>query len=274
MKYCGAINNGFGWQFTGSSHAEELHKLIFGRIGIRRVKENVLPELPPKQRIIVPFEITNEKEYKKAESNVINWIAENRGAESAEKAKEVEALAQLNVLKELAVKGKMEQVKEWITDFLDSGQKLVLFAVHHSVIDKLMNEFQSIAVKLDGRDNATSRNRSVQSFQNNKTIRLFIGNIKAAGVGLTLTAASNVAFVELGWSPGEHSQAEDRCHRIGQKADSITAYYLIADKTVEVEIASLLDRKQKILSKTLEGKEVDKESLLSTLIKQMRRNKN
>jgi len=142
----------------------------------------------------------------------------------------------------------------------------VVFATHKKIIDALMKEFKGISVKIDGSVSSADREYAVQAFQNDKSIRLFVGNIQAAGVGITLTAASAVAFIELPWTPGDLVQAEDRCHRIGQN-NNVNIYYLLANGTIEEKIAALLDEKKKVLSQVLDGKEVEESSLLSELIK-------
>mgnify|MGYP001353069596 FL=1 len=182
------------------------------------------------------------------------------------KISSAEAIAKVEVLKQVAVKGKLNQVKEWIRDFLATDGKLVVFAIHRFVIDELMKEFKDIAVKVDGSVTGANRDKAVQAFQNDDNIRLFIGNINAAGVGLTLTAASSVAFIELPWSPALLDQAEDRCHRIGQK-DTVNIYYLLGVDTIEERIVKMLDSKRKILDTVLDGKTTSPESLLSELIK-------
>ena len=264
-KYCGAKHNGFGWDFTGATNTEELHQKLSTTIMLRRLKKDVLKELPDKIYSHVPMELSNEKDYYRAERDFIDFIREQKGAAAAEKASAAQALAEIEGLKQLAVQGKLKQSVEWIRDFLDGNGKLVVMAVHKFVIDALMTEFGDIAVKVDGSVTGENRQIAVDRFQRDDKIRLFIGNIKAAGVGLTLTAASNVAFLELPWTPGDVSQAEDRCHRIGQK-DSVTVHYLLAADTIEEKIARLIDNKRKVLDKVLDGKETDETSLLSELM--------
>jgi SWI/SNF-related matrix-associated actin-dependent regulator 1 of chromatin subfamily A len=128
-----------------------------------------------------------------------------------------------------------------------------------------MTEFGSIAVKIDGSVSMTQRQQAVDEFQTNENIRLFVGNIKAAGVGITLTASSNVVFLELPWTPGELSQAEDRCHRIGQEY-TVNAHYLLATETIEDRIIHILDAKRKVLDAVLDGKITEQDSLLTELI--------
>ncbi len=264
-KYCGAKHNGFGWDFNGSSNTEELHEILTRSIMIRRKKKDVLKDLPDKVRSFIPFEINNGKEYKQAENNFITYIKETKGKQAAEKAKGAKILVQIEALKQLAVAGKMDSAIEWIYDFLETGEKLVIFAIHKFVITRLMSEFKNIAVKIDGSVNLIDRDRAVQAFQSDSKAQLLVGNIKAAGLGITLTAASNVAVIELPWTPGELDQAEDRAHRIGQK-NSVNIHYLLAAGTIESDIAYMLDRKRKVLDAVLDGKVTEDESLFSEIM--------
>ena len=264
-KYCGAKHNGFGWDFNGATNTKELHERLINSIMIRRKKKDVLKELPDKTRSFIPIELNNDKEYKNAEKDFIQWIRENKGKIAANKASNAMALTEIETLKQLAVKGKMKQVINWINDFLESGEKLVIFAVHHFVIDMLMKEFKEIAVKVDGSVTGINRQKAVDKFQTNRNTKLFIGNIKAAGVGITLTATSKVVILELPWTPGELEQAIDRVHRIGQE-NKVIAYFLLALDTIEEKIAALLDKKRKILDSVLDGVDSEQESLLTELI--------
>ncbi len=267
MKYCGAKNNGFGWDFSGATNTKELHEKLSNTIMIRRKKVDVLPDLPNKMRSYIPMELDNKEEYQFAEDNFIAFVRGRKGEEAAERASNAQALVEIGALKQLAVQGKMKQAIGWIQNFLDVGGKLVVFTVHKFVIDQLMDKFGDIAVKIDGSVTGINRSRSVSDFQTNSAIRLFVGNVKAAGVGITLTASSNVAFLELPWTPGEVVQAEDRVHRIGQ-SNNVCIHYLLAAGTIEEKIASLIDRKRKILDAVLDGKDTEDQSLLSELMKE------
>jgi SWI/SNF-related matrix-associated actin-dependent regulator 1 of chromatin subfamily A len=274
-KYCGAKHNGFGWDFTGATNKEELHKILAGTIMIRRKKADVLPDLPDKLYSYIPMEISNRNEYEAAETNFINYLRQIKGDGAAKKASQAEHLVKIEALKQLTVKGKMEQAINWIQNFITTGNgdsKLVVFTVHKVVIDALMDEFKSIAVKVDGSCSAEQRHAAVEKFQNDPDTKLFVGNIQAAGTGLTLTAASSVAFLELPWTPGELVQAEDRCHRIGQK-DTVNVYYLLAEGTIEEKIAELLDEKRQVLEAVLDGNEVEETQMLTKLIETYQKEK-
>jgi len=266
-RYCGANYNGFGWDFSGATNTEELNQTLKSTIMIRRLKQDVLKELPDKIKSFTPIELDNRKDYQSAEDDFIGYIQRTRGLAASERISNTQALSSIEGLKQLAVKGKLKEATDWIDNFLEADGKLVVFITHHFVSDHLMERFKKIAVKVDGGVSLPERQRVVEKFQKDPSIKLFVGNIKAAGVGLTLTAASNVAFLELPWTPGELIQAEDRCHRIGQK-DVVNVYYLLAKNTIEEKIAKIIDRKRKILDSVLDGKQTDQDSLLSELLKE------
>lgn len=267
MKYCGAKHNGFGWDFSGASNLEELHEEL-KPVMVRRLKRDVLTELPVKIRSIVPVEITNRKLYDHASSEFLAWVQEHAGTEQAARAARAEVLTRFSYLKQLAAQGKMKSAIAWIQDYLESGKKLVVFATHKSVLDKLQDVFGSRSVRVDGSVTGRAREEAVTRFQTDKSVDLFLGNIQAAGVGITLTAADTTVHLEFAWTPGEHRQAEDRVYRIGQVSDSVSAVYLVGENTVDEQIAELLDKKQQTLDLVLDGKtpdEVDEPLLLDLL---------
>jgi len=264
-KFCAAYHDGFGWNFKGASNTQELSEKLNSTVMLRRRKEDVLKDLPPKSYAYTPFDISNRKQYDRASRDFVQWLAEQGHRDKAERASNAETLARIEGLKQLAVKGKLEQAKEWVENFLDSNGKLVLFATHKEVIDALMQTFGDRAVKVDGSISGPDREAAKDRFQNDDSFRLFVGNIQAAGTGLTLTAACDVAFLELPWSPSDLDQAADRCHRIGQE-DSVTVWYLLASGTIEEEIAELIDYKRQVVDAVIDGQETDQSSMLTELI--------
>lgn len=268
QRYCGATHNGFGWDFNGATNTQELHHKLTSTIMIRRLKRDVLKDLPDKQRATVPIEISKSSEYFRAEADFTGWL-NGIDPDKAEAAEQAEALVKINYLKQLAATAKMDSCIEWIKDFLDSGEKLVVFLDHKAVMDKLMGVFAGQVVKIDGSVSHTNRQAAVDAFQNDENIRLFLGS-KAAKEGITLTAASNTATIELWWEPGAHDQAEDRVHRIGQTADSVTAWYLIAADTIEEDIAELIDSKRAVLAQVLDGEDAKADSMLTELLRRFK----
>lgn len=269
QEYCGAVHNGYGWDFGGASNTKGLHDLLTSTIMIRRTKAEVLKDLPAKVRSVIPIPMTDRRSYNAEEEALGKDLARDEYSESKGGA---EALVRIEKLKQEAVRQKLPSAVQWIRDHLENEGKLVVFATHQFVVDELMQELGEYnPVAIDGRTPQKRRQGIVDRFQTDDDCRVFVGNIKAAGVGITLTAASATCFVELGWTPGEMEQAEDRIHRIGQEADSVMAYYLVAERTIEEEIAELLDSKRRILTEILDGKDVQDEDLLTELLRRMRR---
>jgi len=268
-RFCAPKHNGFAWTYKGASNTAELHRIVSSFM-IRRLKREVLPELPTKVRSIIPLQMDPKarKEYVEASTNFISWVVKNKGVIKAQSAIRAMAFTKVEYLKQIVVKGKMSQMLEWMSDYIDD-YKLVLFGTHIDVLENIHAHFQSQSVLFTGRLNLQERAQAVRSFQERPSKRLFIGQIKAAGVGITLTAANAVCFAELGWTPGEHDQAEDRIHRIGQTADSINAYYLLAQNTIEEDIAQLIDDKRQVITEILDGKDAEQESLLTELLKRL-----
>jgi SWI/SNF-related matrix-associated actin-dependent regulator of chromatin subfamily A-like protein 1 len=185
---------------------------------------------------------------------------------AAARAQGAEQLVRLNALKRVTSAGKMEAVIKWIEDFLESGEKLVVFAYHVDIVDRLADHFNAPKIRggMDQRDVQAGKDR----FQTDDSCRVIILNLEAGGVGHTLTAASNVAFVELGWTPALHDQAEDRCHRIGQEFQ-VTAYYLLAANTIDEKIQALIDAKRKVVTAATDGQISKSTSIEADLVAQL-----
>jgi len=149
---------------------------------------------------------------------------------------------------------KVPQVIEFVTQQVADDTKVVIFAHHHDVIDALVDAFMGNGVaKLDGRDSATNKQEAIDRFQKDPDCRVFVGNIQAAGIGITLTAASHVIFAELDWVPGNVTQAEDRLHRIGQ-ANSVLVQHLVLEGSIDANIAKTMVSKQAVIDRALDDK--------------------
>jgi len=269
IRYYDAKNNGFGWDYTGASNKSEFHKLLTTGdhpVMLRRLKKDVLKELPPKQFRFVPLEIDNKTDYVKAEKEFINYLKETEGESVANKAKKAASLSKVNTLLQISSHGKLTSVIEWIREFLESGEKLVVFATHSFVIDFIMKEFKKEAVKIDGSVSTKHRQDIVNRFQNDPKTTLFVGQIIAAGEAITLTAASNCAIIELPNNPAKIDQAADRVHRLGQKWP-VTIHYLLAADTIDYKMAKLLDAERLNAKAVMDGVTEFTDDVLSRLMK-------
>jgi SNF2 family DNA or RNA helicase len=264
QNYCGAQVSRFGRDVSGASNIDELHSLV-STVMIRRLKKDVLPQLPQKVRSVIPLELSNEKTYRRAYNDFINYLMETKGVKAADKAAKAEHLVKIENLKQLSYQGKKKAVIEWIKEYLETENKLVVFGVHKAVIQDLQGVFNDCSVVIDGNTPVNQRQDIADRFNNDPKINLFIGNIKAASEGLTLTASKATAFVEYWWSPGKQDQAEDRVHRIGQEADSVTAYYLAAKNSIDEDMLEMLDVKRKIVSGILDGGKEEEVSLVDIM---------
>lgn len=229
----------------------ELSRQLYDTCMIRREKAKVLPQLPDKTRVDLYVDISNDKEYNLAAEDLAAYLQEYTECTDWEirRKMRMEALVKFMTLRSLATRGKIAQAVDFIRTFLDSGKKLIVFCSLHEIVDELQKVFPR-AVTVTGRDSAVNKQASVDAFQNNPNVQLIICSIKAAGVGLTLTAASDVAFIELAWTYADCCQCEDRAHRIGQK-DNVTCYYLLGRGTIDHTIYRLIHRKKSIANEIM-----------------------
>ncbi len=242
----------WGWTFNGAKNLDRLHKILVNEVMIRRLKKDVLKDLPAKRYMAVSMKMEDEKEYRRAVKDFIQWLGGIDPAR-ARRAMRAEQIAKLTYLRGLVGKLKTASVCQWVDEFLASTQeKLILFALHKEVISTLVERYKSLSVVVDGSVTGRNRQVAVDQFQRDKKVRLFIGNVKAAGQGLTLTAASTVAFAEYPWTPGDLVQCEDRAHRIGQTKE-VNIYYLVAHNSIEDKILRLIQEKKSVLDQVLDG---------------------
>jgi hypothetical protein len=263
----------FSQQFRGRLSEERLHWHLRRRCFVRRLKSDVLPQLPAKRQVVVPVALTNEAEYRLAEKDVIEWLR-SQPLDLAELNARIaatlraERLAQLGALQRLAARGKLAAALAWIEDFLASGEALVVFARHVEVQQAVLSRFPQ-ALHLLGSDSLADREAAIGAFQNPDGPALIVGATRVAAQGITLTRASNVAFLELEWTPAMHDQAEDRCHRIGQR-DAVTAWYLLAANTIDETMARLIQSKRAVVAAVTDGRVLHTDGLVQAVVRELR----
>jgi SWI/SNF-related matrix-associated actin-dependent regulator of chromatin subfamily A-like protein 1 len=263
----------FARQFQGELSEERLHWHLRRRCFVRRLKSEVLPQLPAKRQVVVPVALDNEREYRLAEKDVIAWLREQPLDLSELNARiaatlRAQRLAQLTTLQRLAARGKLAAALGWIADFLASGEPLVVFARHVEVQQAVIQRFPQ-ALHLLGADSAAAREAAVHAFQDPSGPSLIVAATRVGAQGITLTRASNVAFLELEWTPAIHDQAEDRCHRIGQH-DAVSAWYLLAADTIDETMAQLIARKRGIVAAVTDGRRLDGDGLVNEVVRELR----
>jgi hypothetical protein len=263
----------FKRRFQGAGAEERIHWHLRRTCFVRRLKKDVLPQLPEKRQVVVPVALENEREYRLAERDVVAWLQEQPLELSELEAKvqatlRAERLAQLNTLRRLAARGKLGPALAWIHDFLESEEPLVVFASHREIQEMVVQRFPE-ALHVVGADKITDRDAAVQAFQDPGGPQLIVCSTRVAGQGITLTRASNVAFLDLEWSPAMHDQAEDRCHRIGQR-DAVTAWYLLAAETIDEAMAEVLARKRGIVGAVTDGRRDESEAVVQSVVRALR----
>ena len=228
----------------------ELSKQLYSTCLIRREKAKVLPQLPDKTRVELIVDIDNRDEYLLAQTDLAEYLRQYTDCTEGEirRKMRMEALVKFGNLRRLATIGKIGNAVDFIGNFLASGKQLILFCALHDVVDALRKAFPE-ALSITGRDNAVTRQAAVDSFQAGHC-KLVICSIKAAGVGLTLTASSTVAFLEIPWTYADCCQCEDRAHRIGQK-DNVTCYYLLGNGTIDRVIYGLVNTKKAVANEIM-----------------------
>lgn len=264
INFCGARRGTFGWDFTGSSNLPVLNDLLNRHIMLRRLKMDVLKDLPPKIYSTIPLQF-DRKEYDSvagAFTGKVDWKAgmQTLIQYGGNAPKSDEVIVQIQKLREIAGYAKINAAIEWIKDFVDAGQKLVVFAHNRNVLQKVHTALaadedvggDSVVTIMGGVD-TDDRDVAVHKFQNDPKVRAILVGITAGGFGLTLTAASAVAFIQLPWTPGDLQQAADRVHRVGQTADSVMVYNLVAEGTIEEEICDMIVEKAQIMDGALDG---------------------
>ena len=229
-----------------ASHVKELNYRLSVSCFFRREKQKVLTQLPDKMRQYVTCDITNRKEYLDAEKDLIKYLREYKNAddEKVSRAMRGEVMVRMGILKQIAARGKIKAVSEFIHDVIDGGEKLIMFAYLKEVVAELKKEFPD-AVTVTGSENTAQKQEAVDRFMDDPECKLIILNYKSGGTGLTLTAASRVGFIEFPWTYSDCEQAEDRAHRNGQK-NAVNCYYFLGDDTIDRYMYDVIQTKKGI----------------------------
>lgn len=266
-RYCAAFQDKWGqWHLEGASNLEELNDKLRSVCYIRRTKDQVLTELPPvfHQEMTLVGAPPAMAEYAKAEKDIVIYLVE-RAKEIAKelgtnpksaavvariKAEHAQNLVRLSVLRRLAAKAKMESVVEWVQQRTDDGAKVVIAAHHRDVVDELANRFGGL--KIQGGMSVEEVEEVKRKFQTDPKAQVITLSIQAAKTGHTLTAAQDIIFVELPWTPADVDQTYSRLHRMGQKG-SVTATYALCAGTIDEEIYSLIASKRSVVTTAVDG---------------------
>ena len=229
-----------------ASNIKKLNWKLWKTCFFRREKSKVLTQLPDKTRQYILCDITNRKEYEDAENDIIKYLRQYKNAddERVQRAMRGAVMVKMGMLKQIAGKGKVKAVTDFVHDIIDGGEKLILFAYLKDVVDALKANFPD-AVTVTGSDNIDQKQQAVDSFQNNPDCKLIILNYKSGGTGLTLTASSRVAFIEFPWTYSDCEQAEDRAHRNGQK-NNVNCYYFLGEGTIDKYMYDIIQTKKGI----------------------------
>lgn len=232
------------------SDLSELSRLLYEKCMIRREKKTVLTDLPDKTRVDLYVEISNREEYTVAENDLRRYLEEYTECTDMEIRRKLrmKALVKFMTLRSLSAKGKIKQAVDFIKTHLANDKPLIVFCSYHEIVDALKKQFPD-AVTITGRESLVEKQAAVDSFQGGHS-KLAICSIKAAGVGLTLTASSSVAFIEFPWTYADCCQCEDRAHRIGQK-ENVTCYYMLGENTIDHKLYQIIHEKKSIANQIM-----------------------
>lgn len=252
-RYCDAQKGDMGWDFSGASNEEELRERLKFTM-IRRLKVDVLQQLPDLTRARIPVKIVNKSEYNNKRREALKGLTVSN------------ALTRLNKLRQVVGRGKVPAATAWAENFLDESpdQKLVIYAHHIAIVETLATALTKYGVViLQGSVPAKKRAEIIKRFQENKKPRVLV--MSSAGTeGIDLWRANHILFVEREWSPAAEEQAEARLHRLGQK-NAVTAWYLVAQDTLDMHMDAVIETKRKVFKDVLTAPDVKKQIVKEVL---------
>ena len=235
----------------------------------------VLGQMPPKIRTVNYLQLSNRAIYNKAVQDFIGWLRDNfAGMEDSDvrvaRAARNAALTKITYLKMLAARGKVRDAIAWIKRFMEESgdEKLVFYVDHRDVFEAITNAFPDSARIIGGQDEV-KRQDNVDLFQNNPEVRLMVAMLTAGGIGINLNSANYMAFMELGWGPAIHDQAEDRIWGRLSNLHGAAIYYLLAQNTIDEQIAAIIDTKREIVTASTQGADVDATAVITDIARQI-----
>jgi hypothetical protein len=264
IRYCDGyqfkVGNRKVWNVMGASNLEELRDRTSRQV-LRRLKTDVL-DLPDK--IITPVYLRlKSKEYEELMGEYFDWYEKN----TDESTSLTVQFTKLTKVRQIIAQEKIRSTIELVENILEQDKKVIVFTNFTDSLNKIYEHFGKKAVYLDGSCSPAKRQHAVDEFQNNDKIKVFVGNLKAAGVGITLTAAEAVIMNDLSFVPSDHAQAEDRSYRYGQKSN-VSVYYPIFENTIEGVIYDILNKKKNIFE-TVMGDNVGRAEIVQEIMNQI-----
>ena len=263
IRYCEGYQFNVGnrkvWNVNGASNLLELRDRTKTHV-LRRLKEDIL-DLP--EKIITPVYLNlKSKEYESLMGEYYDWIEDDR-----EKKSLTVQFSMLMKVRQVIAESKIKETCEIVENIIEQGKKVIVFTNFTDTLNRIVEHFGKKAVKLDGTMSKSARQNSVDQFQENNKIKVFVGNLKAAGVGITLTEAEAVVMNDLSFVPSDHSQAEDRAYRYGQKSN-VSVFYPIFENTIEGIIYDILSQKKNVFE-TVMGDNEGKGDVMEQIINEI-----
>jgi len=269
QRYCDPWHDGFGWNFDGASYTQELNERTRD-LCIRRLKSEVLPELPPKTRTFLPIHLSKKDRspYDIAQEEWDRTIEE--AYINGEKLPAGTMLNMINDLRHICGQVKVNYAVDWITQYMtQTGKPIVVFTHHRDVLKRIAGKFKNVQT-ISGDVNSKKRQQIVEDFQEGK-IDLLVCNTIAAKEGITLTRADTVLFIEREWVPTDEEQAEDRVYRIGQESDNVHAVYLSVAGTIDEHFDRVVEAKRQVVKAVLDGGNVEqRKGLVAELVNKLK----
>jgi hypothetical protein len=269
IRYCAGYQFRVGprkvWNVMGASNLEELRDRTGATI-LRRLKDDVL-DLP--EKIITPVYLRlRSKNYEELMGEYYNWYEKN-----PEESKNLSIqFTKLIQVRQLIADEKTQHTIELAENIIEQGKKVIIFCNFTNSLETIYNHFGKVAVRLDGSTSKAQRQEAVDKFQGDEKVKVFVGNIKSAGTGITLTAAEAVIMNDLSFLPSDMAQAEDRAYRYGQK-NNVLVYYPLYENTLEGIIYDIVNNKKKIIATVMGDGAQDETNIVEEILNSINRKK-